>query len=474
MATALAVSAVVLLVAEGRRLRTLYWHDVTQDYRYDFSRATAVPVTLEEDGFSLPAREGAWRTALLEIEISATWLGRWLEPAVEFVDREGRPCAQFLERGARGRRYVNLGSLLDHPDPAPTRVALRGRHLDWRGQQARLLLFEAPPTQAGPVLVIAPHPDDAEIAAFGLYAATDSWVVTVSAGNNVDRRMAHLEPDAVARSRLKGELRAWDSVSIPRWGGVSPARTVNLGYFNESLAAMYAEPTHLVADDVLGDTDITSFRRRGSSTLLEGTPAESSWSSLVEDLVAVLQRVQPVTVVAPHPALDAALDHKLTTIALIEALDRVGPADRTLLLYTNHHVTSEYFPFGPAAGIVSLPPWTEDPLRARGVFSHPLDEDARVRKLYALEAQHDLRPAPRYASPGPFRRVLGELVRTVRDLGRDPTDTYSYLRRGPRPNELFLVLAEADGPRLRSEMSELLSALRAGEAPAEDRRIYRP
>ena len=37
------------------------------------------------------------------------------------------------------------------------------------------------------VLVVAPHPDDAEIAAFGFYADTRAMVVTVTAGDASDR-----------------------------------------------------------------------------------------------------------------------------------------------------------------------------------------------------------------------------------------------------------------------------------------------
>ena len=243
---------------------------------------------------------------------------------------------------------------------------------------------------------------------------------------------------------------------------------MNLGYFNRSLTAMYSDPTRLVADDVLKSTDITQFRRTGGLKMLEDKVAESTWLSLVDELVATLEHVRPRTIVAPHPLLDAAADHKLSTIALIEALGRVDPAQRTLLLYTNHHATSEYFPFGPANSLISLPPWTGKVLQVRGVYSHRLDEEARIRKLYALEAQHDLRSAPRYASPSPVGRVLGELARTLGELWRDPTDTYSYMRRAARPNELFLMFAEEDTSQLLSEVSGFLDGLRSPEPTEND------
>ena len=55
----------------------------------------------------------------------------------------------------------------------------------------------------------------------------------------------------------------------------------------------------------------------------------------------------------------------------LRMLDRVASADRPLLLYTNHHVQSEYFPYGPADGMLSLGPWfdPELPLPRLGVDS---------------------------------------------------------------------------------------------------------
>ena len=86
---------------------------------------------------------------------------------------------------------------------------------------------------------------------------------------------------------------------------------------------------------------------------------------------------------------------------------------------------------------------------------------------------HDLRPAPRYVSPSPAARVFGELGRIFAELWRDPTDSYSYLRRAARPNELFLVFTEKDIPRLRSEISGFLDDLRTGVAPDDSPKPYR-
>ena len=48
---------------------------------------------------------------------------------------------------------------------------------------APLRLFANGLDLSRPMLVLAPHPDDAEIAAFGLYANRNATIVTVTTGN---------------------------------------------------------------------------------------------------------------------------------------------------------------------------------------------------------------------------------------------------------------------------------------------------
>lgn len=459
VALAALAGLVGLAVLESQRRSSLYWYEVGADQEWAFDAGDRFDVDLRDAGFVLPETVAPGQTVVLSLQVSASVSGRWYEPRVRVTLPGGGSSVHYFERGAKGMRRLVLGPVL-RGEPGGA-VSMTGEYLRWETGSASLRAFAPPPALSGPVLVLAPHPDDAEIAAFGLYSNTDSWVVTVSAGQNVDGRMAHLVEDPVERSRLKGELRAWDSVSIPRWGGVPPDRAVNLGYFNLGLAAMYADPERVVADPVSGDEDVGIYRDVAASGLFADRAPESSWSSLVEDLVVVLDRVQPAVIVTPHPALDVSSDHRLTTIALLQALERVGPAGRTLLTYTNHATGAEYYPFGPADGAAGLPPWTGTTLHADGVFVHPLDSAQRVRKLYALEAQHDLRPAPRFVPASPLRRILGELGRTAGGLLRDPTDTFSYMRRGPRPNEVFLVYRESSARQLGEAVQDWLLGLRA-------------
>jgi LmbE family N-acetylglucosaminyl deacetylase len=447
VAGVLLITAAVLFVVELRRRGDLYWYDVTRNYRYSFSdrNVVSLPVRVSSDGFLIPTTEMKWDTALLRIRVEGSVASHWFEPSITIGNGTSEIDRQFLDRGAEGDRYVLLRRDMI---PSSGRIVLRGNHLRWPPQTGQLRLFANPTPSSGRVLVLAPHPDDAEIAAFGLYSRTDSFVVTITPGNYVDGTLAHLAPDADGQDTLKGDIRTWDSLFVPSWGGVSPERTANLGYLGLSLRRLYAERHVAAVKFTSPDPKFGRFRRGALDVLVPGRSATPTWGSLVDDLAVLLSTVRPAIIVAPHPSLDISEDHQLTTVALLEALERSGN-DVTLFLYTNHHVFSEYYPFGPADAGVTMPPWFDESLTFSSVYSVRLDAAQRTEKLFALDAMHDLRSAPRLLVGGPADRLLSRLGRSLADLVRDPVSDYSYYRRAVRPNELFFVYRSEDQELLR-------------------------
>jgi LmbE family N-acetylglucosaminyl deacetylase len=442
----LAIVAVVFVSLEFKRRQDLYWYDVGQDYNYAFQSGSAdrASLLITQEGFILPETEKPWDTALLPIRVAATIPGHWIEPSIEI--RAGRNASQqVFERGSRGLRYLLLNSSLGEPGRS---VSLTGSHLGWSDQGAEMLLFSGPRVSNGRVLIVAPHPDDAEIAAFGLYSSHDAYVVTVSPGNYVDGRYAHLEAETSAQDALRGRVRAWDSLVVPTWGGVQPDRIANLGYWNHSLEGFYERRSRDGEEPADTAQDPNRYRSGAISSLIGQRRAEATWASLVSDFRALLRTVRPSVIVAPHPALDAAADHQFTTIALLEALGDADQHQAVLLLYTNHHVLSEHYPFGPADAAITLPPWFDEETRFGGVFSFNLNARKRQDKLFALEAMHDLRAAPRTLSGGPAERFLGLAGSALHEVVRNPLGTYSYFRRAVRPNELFFVYRPEDRARL--------------------------
>jgi LmbE family N-acetylglucosaminyl deacetylase len=272
----------------------------------------------------------------------------------------------------------------------------------------------------------------------------------MTAGNYVDGLYEGLGLDTAAQDRLRGEVRVWDSLAVPQLGGVSPERTVNLGYLTYTLKGFHdaaTGSTHAAAGEPVG-----TYRQGSLQALLGGRPATQDWPSLVSDLEALVEATRPDVIVTPHPALDDHTDHQYTTIALLEALEAVGDRHATLLFYNNHHRLSEHYPYGPSNAMVTLPPWFGG-TRFAGVYSYRLDHEAQLRKLFALEAMHDLRAPPlRLETGAPSGVLLQRLGQAAELVRRDPFGDYSYFRRAVRPNELFFVYP----PEARPSASEFL------------------
>ena len=112
----------------------------------------------------------------------------------------------------------------------------------------------------------------------------------------------------------------------------------------------------------------------------------------MEDVLAVLKKVKPSVIAAPHPQLDTHRDHQFTAVALSEALAKWN-RPVTLLLYTNHADRNRY-PYGPAGTLMSLPPPPEGNVVFDRVYSHPVPPALQRVKLFALESMHDLRFSP--------------------------------------------------------------------------------
>jgi LmbE family N-acetylglucosaminyl deacetylase len=470
-------AAAALLGMRARNLRRGIDFEPARDHAYGFLEGTCarLPVALEGDGFAWPEEappppEGA--TALLRARVRAHPLGGRIRLPYFEIGSSGAPLArQYVDPGARGLRHLNVTPALEgiaarlaaRASPGPARegapgapaVSLAGRGISLAPGPAELLLFERPALEGRRLLVVAPHPDDAEIAAFGLTSGREAWVATLTAGDAAGKKLARLCPEEAARHRLMGRLRLADSIGVPMLAGVPPERALNLGYFDGTLEEMREAPERPARSLATGDESPAPFRRWNAPGLLPEPPARATWRALVEDLAALLARVRPGLVALPHPLLDTHPDHSAAALALLEALDAAPEAPgATLLLYTVHHAHAEAHPLGPRDGLVSLGPWFDERAPVGRVVSLPLSEETRLAKLFALEASHDLRPAARFDAPSAWEH-LGRALRAARDVlrGRDPLGS-SYTRRALRPNELFIAHEAGDAGLLREAFLE--------------------
>jgi LmbE family N-acetylglucosaminyl deacetylase len=428
--------------------------DPRSDYGYDLAATDAVAhaVELTALGFEWPAGV-AGDTAFLEVDLDRVQRER---PEIRL--RHGEiELHQVFEDGARGRRFVDVSPFLRAGTPAGARVELEAEGARWRPGAAGLFAYRNAPIDGMRVLVVAPHPDDAEIAAFGVYSSADADVVTVTSGDAGAQGFAVLFPEPGEHYRVKGWIRTWDSITVPFFGGVPPGRARNLGYYDATLARMWRLRPQPI-EPLLAALERPGFYRElNVDPALRARAFEATWPGLVGDLVAELERVQPRVVVAAHPLLDRHRDHQFTTVALLEALES-WDGDCELWLYTNHAVQNESWPLGPRTAMTGLPPWPGGALFFSRLYSHPLDAAARKRKLVALEAMHDLRPFDlRDGAPSPAGSR--ELAAHARELELELR--YDYFRRAPRPNELFFVATRADAARLRAYLMDRARALEA-------------
>ena len=372
-----------------------------------------------------------WDTALLGVKSAGAESQPWIE-----VSAGVATVRQFLDANAIGTQWLNLSGLRNEL-VAGAQVTVRANAVTLKGDDATVRLFRNQLDLRKPLLVIAPHPDDAEIAAFGLYADRQSTIVTLTAGNAGSMNYRAQIADPVEHYRLKGYLRAVDSVLVPWQGRIPPDRSYNLGYFDGRLDVMYADPFRTIHEVYGPNTDVAPYRRANVGALLPNEQRTNTWNHLVEDIVTILHEVNPAIIVMPDPRLDSHLDHEYATVAVVQALEQWN-RDATFLLYTNH-AGADHYPFGPAGNVTSLPPLATAgaDIMLQKVFSYETNPELQIRKLFALESMHDLRLSPEEQSTCDVPNAPHRTDDYPRTYEED------YLRRAVRANEIFYVFDRA-------------------------------
>jgi LmbE family N-acetylglucosaminyl deacetylase len=399
-----------------------------EDYQYEFPQAcVAQPVALVDGVVRLqaPLQLVGDETLVLALRLKSRWLGRFLDPAVVVDDAD----CQTFERGVAGLRYLNLTGL-GEPLAAGC-LRLRGRHCRLAGE-GQLWVVPGNDLRKKRVMVIAPHADDAELAAFGLYSqAEESWVVTLTAGEIEAEHYQQMGLAQAEAARLKGRLRAWDSITVPRWAGVPESQCVQLGYFCLQLPAMQAAPDQIVPSREAGLDDIRLFRQFNSMTLPADENGAPTWNNLLADLRALLLKARPQVLVMPHPVLDPHPDHICAQAAVLEALQGLEWQPETILGYANHLHDNDRWPMGDSGAGIALPPQLEGG-ESWSPYSLTLDLATQRDKAMALGMMHDLQP------PAPFKRRIRRLLqRWLAGRRASPYGENEFFRKAVRRHELF-------------------------------------
>ncbi|NOR80993.1 MAG: hypothetical protein GQ529_09215 [Methyloprofundus sp.] len=423
--------AITLTVVIYFSLAAKYKYDVTQDYQYALNNSvhTTTEVQINQGKFQLDTSNN-WDTGFIKLEVAATLTGHFAEPYVEIISGQQQSILSF-ERGVQGDRYINIPPNRRHNKQTFQLIA---HHLSIKDQQASVVLFDNPKIQNHPrVLVVAPHPDDAEIAAFGFYSQNNSLIVTITAGEAGPYTYDEIYPDANQHYQEKGKLRVWNSITVPMLGGVTPEYAINLGYFDDTLKQMAENKSSSVHSLYTDIDNVNHFRAQNLSSLTPESQGKANWLSLVADLKQIVLAFNPDIIVTPYPALDSHSDHKLSTVAVIEAIKELNLQNGQLFLYTNHFTANDYFPYGQQGELVSIPPDFNQSLYFDSLYSFRLAQPKD--KILALEAMNDLRLDTSWLNiSGAFKIFTTTLGNKL--ILKDKT----YFRRAVRENELFLVV----------------------------------
>jgi len=414
----------------GRHYPT-YRYDSTLDYLYNFkqSKASIIPITIKSGNFVFNKSIDTNNSSVfLKVKIQSNIIGKYFLPILT-IDINEKKSLHTFEYGAKGIRYINMSNLQLSKKGT---VLLKGKFLTIADQKAELILFKNVDLNNKKILIISPHPDDAEIAAFGLYSTykNQTYIATITAGDAGPDTVYHLiYKNRQKLYKEKGIHRVWDSISIPALGGVPYEHSINLGFFDGRLAQMYNQKDKNFSQLYTNNYDTTIFRKYNHSPLSKELVGASNWNSLVESLVNILSKIKPDIIVTPYPRLDKHPDHKYSSVAIFEAIKKANIHSGKLFLYSNHPTMSEYFPFGKRGEPVDLPPFFNK-LYFDKIYSFQLTKLLQKRKIFALEAMSDLR----------YESESNPFIPQCKDKNPLTCRDFSYFRRAVRENELFFVV----------------------------------
>ncbi|WP_339709560.1 PIG-L family deacetylase [uncultured Kriegella sp.] len=415
--------------------KAIYPYNPNVDYKYNEDNAQVLSLLLKNNQLTIPDSIDTNYSAFIKLKVSSSFWGNWFQTSVESTISD-KSSIDYFEDGVDGFRFINISSILGK---GPKKLNLKGTRTILEDQEVKLFLFENKDLSSAKILVVATHPDDAEIAAYGLYSKyPNTFVLNIKSGESGPFKYDEVYSDTIAHYRKKGQLRTWNSITVPLLGGIDHDNTLNLGYFS-NLKKMFTESPKELPAAFTNTKDINTYRSQNFSVLRDSLTGSSNWPSLIENLSFVLNFLNPDIIVTPYPVLDAHVEHQYTTIAVMEALKKSNIKSGELFLYHNHFILNEYFPYGKAGGSISLPPNFKNNLYYKRIFSNPLSTDLQKDKLFALEAMHDLRPDTEWrfgwkSLKKGFQTTKGEISQS----------NNSYFRRAVRSNELFFVVPIRD------------------------------
>jgi LmbE family N-acetylglucosaminyl deacetylase len=372
---------------------------------------------------------------LINIEVSSNISGYYFEPYI-LVTSGNMSIRQYFEYGCKGRRVLNITHIIEGKEKQV--FTLKGKHLSIPSVDKMAQICGYSMDESASIMVIAPHPDDAEIAAFGLYSknAERSTVITVTAGEGGKAVTAGIDDMGEYYHEMVYKTRLIDSIAVPLMAGVNKNNIHNLGYFDGTLSLMYEKRNtrDKVSSYYVKDLYVDKYHAMNLSSIINDKEGNSEWDTLVNKLTTALDVYKPDVIVAPFPAIDNHSDHEFTTRALYHSIRRSGIKQGKLFLYANLYTNANSFPFGKRGSTVSIPPMIPEGIRIQHVYSLHTPPDVQKSKAIALEMMSDLRMNIYELSFGQVFRYLITLIKQ-----NIYNSNNSFFRRALMNNEMFFV-----------------------------------
>lgn len=435
----IAIIPVLLFNYNDYLLKGAYHYKVTSDYQYDFNNKdqTTYQVFVNNGTIKINPQILKNSTAFLELKIKPVLMLFPKEPYI-LVKWNAGGFKQFIEYKGKGIRYVNISSIAENTkaDMNEIVIKLKGNHVLIPDQNARIIAFNNPVIDNKTILVVAPHPDDAEIAAYSFYKNRNSYIVTVTLGERGHTIYTENQLSKSVQYYYKAKMRFWNSITTPLLGAIPPSHCVNLAYYDATIQNMFQDSTKTFSSYSFDMDNTLVFRNMNISPLSPITDGTAKWASLVRDFRFLIRKIQPDIIVTPHPQIDEHADHQFTTVALLQSLKLEPHKKATLFLYTNHLQLSSLYPFGFQGGDISLPPLNQTNLIYKSIYSFQVPFIDQQEKILVLDSHIDLRLNTEWLNTN------GYLKKAIKRLIPDVKLSKSYYDRAIRENELFFVLPD--------------------------------
>ena len=418
-----------------KKYREDFGYKLASDFKLplDHFNGNTYSVKIDKNKLTLPDKDFHNQTLLLEIDVKSTKLGLILDP---FLSVTVGDCAgvQYFERGCAGMRYLNISQFSECKN---AELSLAGTHLCWQAHNARLISMPNPGIEE-PVLVIGPHPDDVDIAAFGLYSNRRSWAVTVSGGEVGTHSFGGAFSNNEEGRRLRAQTRVLESLYSPQIGGIPREHCINLGYPDGGLEELY-QKSGCGSQKAMPNDLFTELRNLNLNPIPKRNLSGPSWNFLVDELKTIIEESRPGTITLPHPLLDLHPDHQFAGLACLKAIANVKNKPK-ILLYAVHTPGkgegANIQPVGARNGMVSIPYMHHEQPMFDSIFSLPLDLETQNKKLLALDCYRDIRENEDRITPP--KNTFDALRRAMQDVYRYlVVYSSSFSRRFVRPNEIY-------------------------------------